>query len=178
MLLRTGHKLASGRLSGFDKPLHTVHSVPRISQAPRAKQLSAQAAANKPAKGRLVQYLYDGNCKVCQTFKSALDAQDGKGNIEFINIAQSSYKPRQHNNVQYDDAMSTIHAITSKGKTVKGPDAVRELFGAAGPVLGWAAQASKLPGAAQAFGLLYDFLAKYRYPISDAVTKTKKAAGR
>ena len=68
-----------------------------------------------------MQYLYDGNCKVCQTFKTTLDAQDnGKGNIDFINIAESSYDPRKHNDVQYDDAMTTIHAITAEGKTVKG----------------------------------------------------------
>lgn len=70
---------------------------------------------------RLVQYLYDGHCKVCQSFKTTLDVQDaGKGNIEFINIAEPSYDSRQHNDVQYDDAMSTIHAITVEGRTVKG----------------------------------------------------------
>lgn len=83
--------------------------------------------------------------------------------------------------VQEQVSVSVAH-LARRGKpdriifcSFTGPDAVRELFGAAGPQLGWAARASKLPGFAELFGLLYKFLARYRYPISDAVVKTKKA---
>ena len=37
-----------------------------------------------------------------------------------MNIAEDSFNPKEHNNVSYDDAMSTIHAISADGKTVKG----------------------------------------------------------
>ena len=70
---------------------------------------------------RRIKYLYDGGCKVCQTFKSSLEAQEGnKDRISYVNIAEDSYKPQEHNDVSYDDAMSTIHAISADGKTVKG----------------------------------------------------------
>ena len=36
------------------------------------------------------------------------------------NIADDSFNPKDHNGVTYDEAMSTIHAITQEGTTVKG----------------------------------------------------------
>ena len=71
--------------------------------------------------GRRVKYLYDGSCKVCQTFKSSLQSQEGnKDRINYINIVDDSFDPSDHNDVSYDDAMSTIHAITPEGRTLKG----------------------------------------------------------
>ena len=68
-----------------------------------------------------IKYLYDGQCKVCNTFKSALQVEEQeKERIDFINIADDSFDPKKNNDVSYDDAMSTIHAITLEGKTVKG----------------------------------------------------------
>lgn len=84
--------------------------------------------------------------------------------------------------------MSTIHAITAQGKTVKGaicreqlsiahtklaadswacagPNAVKELFEAAGPRLGIIGVAAKLPGFNFLFGTLYDAVSHNRCAV-------------
>ena len=77
---------------------------------------------------RRIKYLYDGQCKVCTTFKSALQVEEqDKERIDFVNIADDSFDPKQHNGISYDDAMSTIHAITLEGKTVKGGPLLAQL---------------------------------------------------
>ena len=48
-----------------------------------------------------------------------MEEQD-KERIDFVNIAEDSFDPKRNNNISYDDAMSTIHAITLEGRTVKG----------------------------------------------------------
>ncbi|KAK9852349.1 hypothetical protein WJX84_003865 [Apatococcus fuscideae] len=136
------------------------------------------ASVNASASDGRIKYLYDGGCKVCQTFKSSLQAQEGnKDRINYVNIAEDSYSPQENNDVSYDDAMSTIHAISADGKTVKGPDAVKELFGEAGSTTDFLAKAADQPGFDQLFGSAYDFMSKNRFQISDAATKAKKAVG-
>ena len=77
---------------------------------------------------------------------------------------------------------SPHHAFSHHGTLTApypaGPDAVKELFAAAGPRLGFAANVAKLPGFAQAFGFLYKQLSIYRFPISNAATKAKETIGK
>ena len=81
---------------------------------------------------------------MCLTFKSALEAErpggenigaDNGGRLrpassvqpwvraDFVNIDEDSFKPEQHNGITYDQAMSSIHAISGKdSRTLKGDE--------------------------------------------------------
>ena len=58
-----------------------------------------------------------------------------------------------------------------------GPDAVKELFGAAGSATAFFGEAAKLPGFDMLFGKAYDVVSHNRFGLSDAATKAKKTVG-
>jgi hypothetical protein len=51
---------------------------------------------------------------------TVLSRQDGdKGRINFINIADPLYEPRNHMGISYEEAMETIHAIYPDGTVIQ-----------------------------------------------------------
>ena len=66
---------------------------------------------------RELKYLYDGDCALCRSLKAMLERQDkGRGIINFIDIADLDYDPEQNEDIEYEMAMDTIHAIKRDGE--------------------------------------------------------------
>lgn len=72
------------------------------------------------ALGWQLKYLYDGDCPMCQSLMNVLKRQDNsRGLIEFVNIADDAYNPRNHMGITYEEAMTTIHALRPDGTIVQ-----------------------------------------------------------
>ncbi|KAK3245275.1 hypothetical protein CYMTET_45147 [Cymbomonas tetramitiformis] len=111
-----------------------------------------------------LRYLYDGGCSVCNGFVKMLKGRKGVENIYFEDISSSAYDPRKNKDVQFADAMATIHVIRNEDDTIlTGMEALKSLYSAVG--LGWVFQLSQLPVVSLAAQLLYKFVSKYRIQL-------------
>lgn len=126
-----------------------------------------------PSESWQVKYLYDGDCDICNQLMSTLKEKDGgKGRIKFVNIALMTYTPEDNEGVTYEDAMETIHVIKRDGTIVKGPEALRELYGVVG--WGWIARLMAVPIVDKIVDAFYKIVAKYRLPMSGALTAMRR----
>lgn len=159
--------LAVGIVSRSDifKPLYREAYDLFLEKEIRALQGTGKSASirtkdNKPVTWK-IKYLYDGDCPMCLSLMTVLKRQDNnRGLIQFVNIADPDYNPRNHMGVLYDDAMETIHGIYPDGSLIQGTKALKALFTAVG--LGWAVSISDLPFFAMLVDLLYNFLSANR----------------
>ena len=116
-----------------------------------------------------VKYLYDGECDMCNQLVATLKSKDnGQGRIKFVNIASLSFNPNENEGITYEDAMETIHAIQRDGTILTGPAALKGLYSAVG--WGWIADVMALPIVDQLVEIFYKILAKYRLPLSGAMS--------
>eukprot|EP01024_Parvocaulis_polyphysoides_P055634 TRINITY_DN5720_c0_g1_i4.p3 TRINITY_DN5720_c0_g1~~TRINITY_DN5720_c0_g1_i4.p3 ORF type:complete len:189 (+),score=48.02 TRINITY_DN5720_c0_g1_i4:720-1286(+) len=112
-----------------------------------------------------IKYLYDGDCEMCLALKKTLEGHDdNRGLIKFVNIADSEYDPESHQGIEFEEAMDTIHAIRPDGTVIKGTDALAELYRTVG--MGWVQGAANMPIVGTLIDCVYDFVSKYRLPIS------------
>lgn len=75
-----------------------------------------------------VELLYDGDCPICEREICTLRQLGRQANIEFINIASKDFSPAKHNNIEYERAMSQIHAIDSNGNRLIGLPAFAVIY--------------------------------------------------
>ena len=120
-----------------------------------------------------VKYLYDGECDMCKQLMSTLKSKDaGQGRIKFVNIANMTYNPRDHEGITYEEAMESLHAIKRDGTILTGPAALQQLYSAVG--WGWVSSLMALPVVDKFVDLFYKFVAKYRLPMSGALTAMRR----
>ena len=120
-----------------------------------------------------IKYLYDGECDMCNQLMQTLKNKDaGLGRIKFVNIASLKYNPRDNEGVTFEEAMETIHAIKRDGTILTGPNALKTLYDTVG--WGWIATLMALPIVDKVVQLFYDIVAKYRLPMSGALTAMRR----
>ncbi len=68
----------------------------------------------------MLELLYDGECPICKREICILQEKDSQTRIDFVNISSEEFSPTKHHNIDYNTAMSQIHAIDSKGNVLVG----------------------------------------------------------
>ena len=93
---------------------------------------SVEKAAEETLKDRdsknNLKLLYDGECPICNQEICFLQNRDHRTKIKFIDISSKEFSPVEHNNIDYDTAMSQIHAIDSTGKQLVGLQAFAAIY--------------------------------------------------
>ena len=93
---------------------------PPSSSAVAAAASRSRSPSPTRSLGWQLKYLYDGDCPMCQSLMNVLRRQDNsRGLIEFVNIADDAYNPRNHMGITYEEAMTTIHALRPDGTIVQ-----------------------------------------------------------
>jgi predicted DCC family thiol-disulfide oxidoreductase YuxK len=72
--------------------------------------------------------LYDGECPICKREICILQKKDSETKIKFIDISSKEFSPFEHNNIDYNSAMSEIHAIDGKGNLLVGIPAFAAVY--------------------------------------------------
>lgn len=72
--------------------------------------------------------LYDGECPICKREICILQKKDGQNKINFIDISSKEFSPFENRNIDYNTAMSQIHAIDGKGNLLVGISAFAAVY--------------------------------------------------
>lgn len=75
-----------------------------------------------------LKLLYDGECPICKREICILQKKDSHTKINFIDISSKEFLPIENNNIDYNTAMSQIHAIDDKGNTLIGIPAFAAVY--------------------------------------------------
>ena len=67
-----------------------------------------------------LKLLYDGECPICKREICILQKKDSQTKIKFVDISSKTFSPFENNNIDYNTAMSQIHAIDSQGNLLVG----------------------------------------------------------
>lgn len=132
----------------------------------QARELAAVMTGAGVEMDWAIKYLYDGECTMCQTLKAVLERNDKARRIRFVDISDMDYDPMANMGVEFEDAMSTIHAVRPDGRVLQGTEALRALFDTVG--LGWVVALMESPLLAKLVDLVYEFLSKNRIQLSGA----------
>ena len=108
--------------------------------------------------------LYDGDCPLCSREVAMLKERNRLGSVNFLDIANESYKMRDDVPVKYAEAMKEIHTVGSEGELLKGTDAFFEIYSRTG--LTWLAIMLKAPLFSPLFKLGYKIFAKNRLRLT------------
>ena len=104
--------------------------------------------------------LFDGGCPFCQREISFISSRDHLKIIEFVDIDSLDYNPDQFRGISYQEAMGTIHAITSSGDIITGVEVFRESYRLIG--LGWIYAPTTWPVLGVLTDRFYGFWARWR----------------
>ncbi len=91
------------------------------------EKATAQTLADRDSKTNL-ELLYDGACPICKREICILQKKDNQSKIKFIDISSKEFSPIEHNNIDYNTAMSQIHAIDGKGDLLVGIPAFAAIY--------------------------------------------------
>jgi predicted DCC family thiol-disulfide oxidoreductase YuxK len=75
-----------------------------------------------------LKLLYDRQCPICEKEICILRKKDKEAKINFVDISSKEFSPSDHNNIDYDKAMSQIHAIDHQGNILIGVPAFAALY--------------------------------------------------
>lgn len=75
-----------------------------------------------------LRLLYDGECPICKREICILQKKDSQTKINFIDISSKEFSPTENNNIDYNTAMSQIHAIDDKGNLLVGIPAFAAVY--------------------------------------------------
>lgn len=76
----------------------------------------------------ILELLYDGECPICKREICILQKKDSQKTIKFIDISSKEFSPIEHKNIDYNTAMSQIHAIDSTGNLLVGIPAFAAVY--------------------------------------------------
>lgn len=91
------------------------------------EKATAETLEDRDSKTNL-KLLYDGECPICKREICILQKRDIKTKINFIDISSKAFSPLEHNNIDYQTAMSEIHAIDGKGNLLVGIPAFATVY--------------------------------------------------
>ena len=118
---------------------------------------------------------YDGACPVCSLEMDNLGRHCRAGELALVDISAAGFQAEQHGFVARDlDAV--IHAVRADGSVVRGMDALRAAYAAAG--LGWMLRWTQHAPFRSTFDAAYRFFARHRRPISRALAPLIGAVAR
>lgn len=75
-----------------------------------------------------LKLLYDGECPICKREICILQKKESQSKIKFVDISSKEFSPFENNNIDYDTAMSQIHAIDGKGNLLVGISAFAAVY--------------------------------------------------
>jgi len=75
-----------------------------------------------------LELLYDGECPICKREICTLQKKDQRAAIKFIDISSKDFSSFKHNEIDYNTAMSQIHAIDDKGNILIGIPAFAAIY--------------------------------------------------
>lgn len=91
------------------------------------ERATAETLEDRDSKNNL-KLLYDGECPICKREICILKKKDRQTKIEFIDISSKEFSPLENNNIEYNTAMSQIHAIDGKGNLLVGIPAFAAVY--------------------------------------------------
>ena len=109
-------------------------------------------------------FLFDGECPLCLRETNFLKKKDKHSNINFVDISNKKYNPKDFQNITYFDAMDNLHGILKDGKVIKGLDVLSYSYELVG--LGWIYFPIRLPYISNLLRIIYKYWAKYRLLIT------------
>ena len=79
-------------------------------------------------KNNLLELLYDGECPICKREICMLQKKESQTKIKFIDISSKEFSSFENNNIDYNTAMSQIHAIDGRGNLLVGIPAFATVY--------------------------------------------------
>lgn len=107
--------------------------------------------------------LYDGDCEVCATEMSDLQARDRDQRLIFVDITQPRFDPQRYG-TGLSELRAKIHAVRPDGRILKGVSVLHVAYAAVGR--GWIFAPVKWPFLRPALDATYSLLSKHRSLIS------------
>jgi predicted DCC family thiol-disulfide oxidoreductase YuxK len=127
------------------------------------EKASDETLADRDSKIPL-ELLYDGECPLCSREVCYLQKGNRKPGLKFIDISSKEFLPLEHSNIDYDTAMSQIHAIEGKEKHLVGLSAFASVYARCGlPVT---STLFRIPFVRVFLNPMYKVFAKYRLRIT------------
>lgn len=112
-----------------------------------------------------IKLLYDGDCPLCLREVDFLKKKDqGRGLVQFVDIADDSYVPEEHGGVDYETAMGRIHAVLSDGSVIRNVEVFRRVYDVLG--MGWIYAPTRWPLIGRLVDKLYDLWADWRLKLT------------
>ena len=91
------------------------------------EKATSQTLEDRDSKNNL-KLLYDGECPICKREICILQKKDSQNEINFVDISSKEFSSFDNNNIDYDTAMSQIHAIEGKGNLLVGIPAFAAVY--------------------------------------------------
>lgn len=91
------------------------------------EKATAETLAERDAETHL-QLLYDGECPICKREICMLQKKNSQSKIKFVDISSKEFLPAELSRIDYDTAMSQIHAIDGKGDLLIGIPAFAAVY--------------------------------------------------
>ena len=110
-----------------------------------------------------LKLLYDGECPICRREVDRLKRRDTEGRLALEDISALGFDPARYG-LTREEVEGSLHGILPDGRILRGMEAVRAAYRAAG--LGWLAAPTSLPGIRQVADLGYRVFARNRLRIS------------
>gem|GEM_PF-859199 len=91
------------------------------------EKATAETLADRDSETHL-KLLYDGECPICKREICFLQKKDSQAKIKFIDISSKEFSAFEHKNIDYNTAMTQIHAIDGQGNLLVGIPAFAALY--------------------------------------------------
>jgi len=91
------------------------------------EKATAETLEDRDSKTNL-KLLYDGECPICKREICILQKKERQSKIKFVDISSKEFSPFENNNIDYNTAMSQIHAIDGKGNLLVGIPAFAAVY--------------------------------------------------
>jgi predicted DCC family thiol-disulfide oxidoreductase YuxK len=112
-----------------------------------------------------IKLLYDGDCPLCVREVNFLRKKDaGRGKVAFVDIADDDYSPEDNANIDYEMAMSRIHAILPDGSIITNIEVFRKVYEILG--MGWVYSFTKIPFLGRVANKIYGIWADWRLKMT------------
>lgn len=122
---------------------------------------------------------YDGACPVCSLEIDNLGRRCRSGELTLVDISAVGFEAGRHG-FDARNLDAEIHAVAADGALLRGMDALRAAYAAAG--VGWVLRWTALRPVRAAFDAAYRVFARHRRPISRAlaplIATVARARGR
>ncbi len=92
-----------------------------------AEKAAIETLEDRNAKTTL-KLLYDGECPICKREIGILQKKGAKDQIKFVDISSKDFSPPDNHNIDYNMAMTQIHAVDGKGNRLVGIPAFATVY--------------------------------------------------